>query len=59
MEQDTTNVENTTHKESYITRRKMLQVTAVGGLVAVAGLQIAYQRSRAKNSNGLTEITIE
>jgi hypothetical protein len=58
MEQDTTNVENVTRKESYVTRRKMLQVTAVGGLVAVTGLQIAYRRSGNKK-NPLTEITIE
>jgi len=43
-----------------ITRRRLLQCTAVGGLAVLTGAQIAYRKWRqSQNPLGITEITIE
>ncbi|MGL6195150.1 MAG: hypothetical protein ACRC2T_10060 [Thermoguttaceae bacterium] len=52
-------MENTPKEEACMTRRKMIQVSAVGALVAVSGLHVVYQRSKSKPALASTEITIE
>ncbi|MGL6194761.1 MAG: hypothetical protein ACRC2T_08070 [Thermoguttaceae bacterium] len=59
MENDPKNAENTPKEESWMTRRKIIQVSAVGALVAVSGLHVVYQRSKSKPALASTEITIE
>jgi hypothetical protein len=60
MENDSKNVEVIPEdKSSWITRRKMFQITAVGVLVAVTGLQIVYRRSKSSNALAPTEISID
>ena len=58
MENELKNQENAPREETQMTRRKLLQISAVGALIAVTGLHVAYRRSRP-HPFGLTEITIE
>jgi hypothetical protein len=60
MENDSKNIKNTPQKDAFrITRRRMFQITAIGTLVAVAGLQIVYRRLKSSNAFIPTEISIE
>lgn len=61
MENDPKNeVENAPKEEpSRLTRRTLLQVTAVGALVAATGLHVVFRKPKSKQTLAPTDISIE